>query len=269
MINRTNRATKRDIRHGLYGQSAASMIGNIQPNCEIFGLTKGDFSIINVIEHILDEIGTADVIISTWTAANVELKYLENFLANKKINNLHLIVDRSFETRQPKYYKMMVEKFGDIVSTTSTHAKFVLIRNENFNIVVRTSMNLNENKRIENFEISDDKDFYDYLLEVNRDIIQQKNYIYSKFKILGKDKKYLRYIKFGLTDEQIKIKKFLLNNKDADDEKVSLTFKIPKRNMEFFYKSMGIHWCSKCRLLKDELIGKFNELDNFICEDCS
>jgi hypothetical protein len=51
------------------------------------------------------------VLISTWTAADAEIKKAEEFLDNNLINKLHFVVDRSFETRQPKYYKMLQERF--------------------------------------------------------------------------------------------------------------------------------------------------------------
>ena len=39
---------------------------------------------------------------------------------------------------------------------SKNHAKFLLVRNASWNVVVRTSMNLNENRRFETVELSDD-----------------------------------------------------------------------------------------------------------------
>ena len=57
---------------------------------------------------------------------------------------------------------MLLDKFGDCIRTTRIHAKFFVIRNEKWNIVVRTSANLNKNLRLENFEIDENKDFADF-----------------------------------------------------------------------------------------------------------
>lgn len=46
------------------------------------------------------------------------------------------------------------------------HAKFAVMTNEKYHLAIRTSMNLNENRRIENFEISDDKLLADYLTSI-------------------------------------------------------------------------------------------------------
>ena len=43
------------------------------------------------------------------------------------------------------------------------HAKFVLLKNESWNIVINTSMNLNANKTVENFQIIDDVVLYDFM----------------------------------------------------------------------------------------------------------
>lgn len=190
--------SKREIRHGMYNENAKQMIGDIKPGFEMFGLTKGQFSIINVIEHILKQTGPADVIISTWTAANAEIKKAENFLSNGNINNLHWIVDRSFKTRQVKYYNILIDGFGlKAISETDSHAKFTLIHNDSWHIVIRTSMNLNENKRLEFFEVSDSEPLYNYLYSICSDIMVGGSYSWDKFKKLGQDEKYNRYRKIN------------------------------------------------------------------------
>jgi hypothetical protein len=61
----------------------------------------------------------------------------------------------------------MTELFGrDCIRAISTHAKFILARNDDWNVVVRTSMNLNENPRFENIEISDDPAFCGFMFEI-------------------------------------------------------------------------------------------------------
>ena len=72
-----------------------------------------------------------------------------------EVLSLKMIVDRSFKSRQPKYYKKMIELFGiNCIREIRNHSKFMVIRNDNWDIVVRTSMNLNNNPRLENIEIS-------------------------------------------------------------------------------------------------------------------
>ena len=51
----------------------------------------------------------------------------------------------------------VADVFGpDSIRATRSHAKFVLIRNEAWAVLITTSMNLNLNPRIEQFEMTDD-----------------------------------------------------------------------------------------------------------------
>ena len=158
------RKINREIRHLIAGELCHTAVGGITQGMEVFGLTNGQFSIINLIENALNQTGPADVDVSTWTAAGAEIRRFEAFLANENIKRLRFLVDRSFPARQPKYFQMLLDLFGeDVVRVARTHCKFVVIKNDEWNIAIRTSMNLNENVRTENFEMSDSPDLVLYL----------------------------------------------------------------------------------------------------------
>ena len=145
--------------------SAAEMIGEVKKNDEIFGLTYGQFSFIDIIEHCINFTGSADIIISTWTAAGASTKKISQFLKFGQIKSCRFIIDRSFKTRQPDLCKLIIDLFGnESIITTRTHAKFCIIKNSEWNIVIRTSMNLNQNPRIECFTITDNKKLCSFLL---------------------------------------------------------------------------------------------------------
>ncbi len=163
--NRRN--VKRELQLAVRGENAAQAVGNLQPGCEIFGFTKGQFCIINVLEHVLNFTGPADVTICTWSAASGDIQAAHRMLSLKKIKNLKFIVDFSFKSRKPAFCQELVDIFGgDSIRVTSIHAKFITVKSEKYNIVIRTSMNLNYNPRFENFEISDDLNFYNFMSEI-------------------------------------------------------------------------------------------------------
>ena len=192
VAKRNTRDINRQIRHCLNNENAELSVGKIYKGFELLCLNKGQYSIINVLETLLKQTGRADVIISTWTAASAELTLAEKFLESEMINKLHFIVDRSFKTRQPKYFNLLKKKFGEIVSETNSHAKFILIKNNDWNIVVRTSMNFNENKRLETFEVSDDPMLYEYMAMIAADIMGVE-FSYFNFELLGVDEKYSNF----------------------------------------------------------------------------
>lgn len=164
--NKTIRACKRG--------TAAQAIGKLEKNTDTFILTYGQFSLIDALMAILDQTGPAHVSISTWTAAHAHLDRSAELMETADILSFRMIVDRSFHSRQPKYYEHMLSLFGpDSVRAIRTHAKFMLIRNDKWNIVVRTSMNLNENPRLENLEVSDNAGFADFFDAITDDIFAE------------------------------------------------------------------------------------------------
>jgi hypothetical protein len=156
----------REIRHLTAGETCQQAIGVIFHDMEVFGLTNGQFSFINVIDHVLRQTGPANLDISTWVAAGFDLKNLRQFLSNSKLKRLRFLVDYSFPNRQPDFFKQLLGDFPDGARVSRVHSKFATITNDEWQIAIRTSMNLNENRRIENFEISDSAELTKYLVDI-------------------------------------------------------------------------------------------------------
>ena len=172
-IRRGKKAEARTISRALTVASAAEAIGVIEPGCEIYGLSKGQFSLIDLIEHVLSFTGPCRGVVSTWTAAGSDVGFAYKLVTCGLLTSLQFLVDFSFMSRQPAYCQALRETFGDgCIRITKNHAKFVMLRNESWNIVIRTSMNLNENRRLENFEISDDVHLAQFLSEVIENIFE-------------------------------------------------------------------------------------------------
>ena len=154
--------------------SAREAIGTIEKGTDTFILTYGQFSLIDALVVILDQTGPADVTISTWTAADAHLARSAALLESVSMRSFRMIVDRSFETRQPKYCHHMRQLFGaESIRAIRTHAKFMIIRSDTHDIAVRTSMNLNENPRLENIEISEGKEFAEFLQAISDDVFRE------------------------------------------------------------------------------------------------
>ena len=166
VVDRTGKVRRKVLRT-INAASAAEAVGPIVPGIEVYGLSKGQFSLVELLHHILDATGPADVVVSTWTAAGADLAHCRTLLDDGRIKSCRWLVDFSFPARQPAYCGQLVERFGaDAVRATANHAKFVMVRNDDWHVVVRTSMNLNLNRRLESFEISDDPTLAGWLEEV-------------------------------------------------------------------------------------------------------
>lgn len=154
--------------------SAIEAIGTLSPGIRLFGMTKGQFSLLDLISAILKQTGPADVIVSTWTTGISDAENARALLEKGDIRSMQLLTDRSFQTRQPQYCRRMVEVFGqEAIRVTRTHAKFALIQNDGWNIVVRSSMNLNKNPRFEQFDLDDDADLYEFLFQHVQEIFDK------------------------------------------------------------------------------------------------
>jgi hypothetical protein len=173
-LRRDKTTRKRRVIRPCLVENAAQAIGRIEPGLELYGFSKGQFSKIDILLHLLNQTGPAHVAVATWTAASKEIEDTRRMVASGAILSLRFLVDFSFPRRQPRYYAELRDAFGDdTIRVSKTHAKFLLIRNDQWNLVVRTSMNLNANKRFENFEISDDPAMADFLESVIADVFAQ------------------------------------------------------------------------------------------------
>lgn len=171
VYKRSAQAEKRFVRRTLTVGNAAEALGPIEPGVEMYALCKGDYSLIDIIDHCLTATGPADLTVSTWTAAGADLEFALGFLVDERVTSARWLVDFSFPQRQAAYFALLVDRFGaENIRATANHAKFVLIRNEKWNLCLRTSMNLNVNRRLENVEISDDRGMADYLTAVVDDM---------------------------------------------------------------------------------------------------
>ncbi len=145
---------------------AAECIGPLLPGMRVVGLTKGQFSLLDMVEAVQAATGPADVTISTWTIAESDSKRVARFLAGGQFRSFTLVIDRSFPARYPQYCSGILERFGpEAIRMTRTHAKFGLIGAGDWRISIRTSMNLNPNPRCEQFELDDDAAIYRFFEE--------------------------------------------------------------------------------------------------------
>lgn len=145
---------------------AAEMVGPVSAGCEIFGLTMGKFSLIELLIHCLDTTGPADLHVCTWAIAEIDVDCLKALLDAGRIRSVRFIIGEEFAyaKKGPSFHFQRVFK-GQIVATRA-HSKFFVLTNADWNLAVRSSMNLNLNRKIENYEISDCRQTAAFLLSL-------------------------------------------------------------------------------------------------------
>ena len=140
-------------------------ISGFDKGCNIIGLTMGEFSLIDLIRSTLERTGRADVYIATWSAGIKDAHQVKWMVDSDLINRICILTDHSYVNRQKKYAASITELFGEEnIRTSEMHAKFVVIQNDDYNVTIISSMNLNANRTCETFTIHENKEVSDFYM---------------------------------------------------------------------------------------------------------
>jgi len=157
----TERRTLRDLRNR---QPAREAIAGLDHHLEIFGFTKGQFSLLDLLGALLEITGPCHLTIATWTAASYGLQSLAAMLQRGDVLGTRWLIDFSMARREPAMTAQLREAFGpDNIRVAQNHAKFCLLQNAAWKLVLRSSMNLNMNPRYEDFQVADDPELCRFL----------------------------------------------------------------------------------------------------------
>lgn len=163
-LKRNRGAFKRELRDARRMATAVEAIAGFDRATEIFGFTRGQFSLLHLIQAAMLHTGPAHVSLSTWTAAAKDIDALAAMRARGDIVGLRMLVDLSMSRREPAEYNQARDKLGAAcLRSTQTHCKFALLENAEWKLVIRTSMNLNQNPRNENFTLAHDPELAAFL----------------------------------------------------------------------------------------------------------
>jgi hypothetical protein len=152
--------------------SAAAVVAQLERDgTELVGLTRGQFSLTELVEAVLAKTGPAQLGISTWTAASASVEAMLRLLQSGQITGCRWLTDLSFVRRVPALVAEIRRQFGDdAIRVTRTHAKFVTVVNQEWQVAIRSSMNLNQNPRMESYEMGHDPELCNWLVGVLDDV---------------------------------------------------------------------------------------------------
>lgn len=143
--------------------TAARVIGPLEPGVRITGLTAGQFSSIDALEHMVAELGPADVRVSTWTTGVYDVERTRALQVEGRMKDIRFLLDRGTFEKSPKYAGPLIEKLGvQSFRCLSVHAKVNIVIGERGSAVMRSSMNLNKNLRTEQFDIDVDDEVVEF-----------------------------------------------------------------------------------------------------------
>lgn len=151
--------------------SAADCIGPVEPGMALFAITRGQFSMLDAVQHVLSQVGRAEVSIWTWAIAEYEVEVFTAFLRDGRITGGTLVIDRSAEQRNAALIQEWRERFGaDRVRVCTTHAKIARVWTGDRRVLLRGSMNLNFNPRFEQLDITEGGPDFDLVSEIEGEL---------------------------------------------------------------------------------------------------
>jgi hypothetical protein len=161
---RRDRSARREFRDLRRNQSAREAIGGLDHRKEIYGFTKGQFSLLDLLNAAIEQTGPVRFSLSTWTAARHEIQALAKLRDEGQLLSMRWLCDLTFVRRDPEAAFLVRKTFGmDAIRVAQVHAKFALFENDDWRLVLRTSMNLNMNPRFEDFTLAHDPPLADWL----------------------------------------------------------------------------------------------------------
>jgi hypothetical protein len=162
---------KRELRDVRRAKTAAAAIAGLTKSNQLYGFTKGQFSLLDLIIACLEFTGPARLFVSTWTAARHEILKLQDLLEAGQIRDVRWLIDFTFARRDPEAANQIRQTFGlDSVRVSQNHAKFCLFENDQWRLVLRSSMNLNMNPRFEDFSLAHDPPLATFLTTIITEI---------------------------------------------------------------------------------------------------
>jgi hypothetical protein len=141
--------------------------------CSMFAFNAGNFSFIDVIKYIINETGPCHAFISAWVGGAASIKKVLRFLRNDRFLSVRFLFDRILPNTRPDDFGFLVENFGiESVRILRTHAKFCVLWNSEWYVVIETSANLNKNLRLEFFRITEDEKFCGFFMDFMENVFR-------------------------------------------------------------------------------------------------
>lgn len=159
-------------------RSAAETIGPIDPGKSLFAITRGQFSMIDAVRHVLDQLGPSRISLWTWCIADYEADVFMQLAADARITEARLVIDRSDLQRQRRKSRgdehlisLWRDQFGPTsVRYVRNHAKIATVDNGALRVLLRGSMNLNFNPRFEQFDLTEGCPGFDLVRDIEADL---------------------------------------------------------------------------------------------------
>jgi hypothetical protein len=150
------------------------VIGDIRMGDNIHFVSAGEWSSHELLFHLLNQTGPADVYIATWSFTETAARMILDQIEKKRIKNIYIIMDWRVKVRTPQVLDMLNFNISTI-RLTQCHAKATAILNKRWGVAVVGSANYTNNPRIESGVISCNRDLAKFHIGWMSDCVNRLN----------------------------------------------------------------------------------------------
>ncbi len=145
---------------------------------------------VDVIHHLLDQVGPAHLAIWTWAIAEYEVEALTGLMLRPGILSARLVLDQSADKRSPAMVEQWRQVWGENqVRILRNHAKIARVWTPDgrLRLLCRGSFNLNFNPRTEQFDLDEGSPAFDLVASVEDTLpVLPRNYSSAEVMAAGK-----------------------------------------------------------------------------------
>ncbi|MCR4341152.1 MAG: hypothetical protein NUW01_14845 [Gemmatimonadaceae bacterium] len=151
-------------------RTAADAIGPVHAGMSVFAITRGQFSMIDAVQHVITACAPACVSLWTWTIADYEIQAFTSLLS-ADIASAELLIDSGARQKNHALIQAWIDRFGQAsVRHVRNHAKIAMVEGRGLRVLLRGSMNLNFNPRFEQLDVTEGGPDFDLVREIQAEI---------------------------------------------------------------------------------------------------
>lgn len=152
-------------------RSAADCIGPVEPGMSVFAVTRGQFSMLDAISHVLDELGPSRISLWTWTIAEYEVVVFTEMMRDARLEDALLVIDGGARNKNHALIAQWKASFGpESVRYVTNHAKIATVEGGGLRVLLRGSMNLNFNPRFEQLDVTEGGPDFDLVRSIEAEL---------------------------------------------------------------------------------------------------
>jgi hypothetical protein len=155
---------------GFQKKELENAISQIKKNHAISFATKGAWSAHHLLEYLVRQIGSCEVILASWAFSEQAAKTVQALKEQGLISKLTCYLDNRIAVNAPKA-KSILERTGEIIFITS-HSKMILLKNDQWSVSVVMSANFSANRRLETGIILTEENTHAFFVNALQSAIQ-------------------------------------------------------------------------------------------------